>query len=256
VSGKWGGFATIARCAALTPDAFLRHADPRWLAHDEHAEQGGAVSENSGTQVVTRAHPRYWVPLIEGVVALGLGIYVVLFPEDAPIIVRSIIAAALLVLSFVQIFEGFRFWNRPVSPWATLGGGVGATAAIFTLLAIWLPEITPAAARLMLALGLGAFGIIGLVSLIFTLRSTGFKIASLIIDVLAIALGVFLYLAEEQNTDRIKLLGLVAMLGGAVLLIYGYYLWNSGRRTVVAATPAPPPADTTTTTTTTTDLSE
>ncbi len=206
------------------------------------------MSDISETQVVTtRPHPRFWVPLIEGVVALALGVYVVLFPEEAPVIVRSIIAVALLLLSFVQIFEGFRFWNRPVSPWATLGGGVGATAAIFTLLANWLPEISAAAARLMLALGLGAFGVIGLISLIFTLRSTGFKIASLIIDVLAIALGVFLYLAEEQNTDRIKLLGLVALLGGAVLLIYGYYLWSSGRR--VAASPPPP-------VTTTTDLSE
>lgn len=209
------------------------------------------MSEISETKVVsTRSHPRFWVPVIEGVVALALGVYVVLFPADAPMIVRSIIAVALLMLSFVQIFEGFRFWNRSVSPWATLGGGVGATAATFTLLANWLPEFTPAAARLMLAVGLGAFGIIGLVSLIFTLRSTGFKIASLIIDVLAIVLGVFLYLAEEQNTERIKLLGLVALLGGAVLLIYGYYLWNSGRRAVVAPpspTPPPPPSATTTT---------
>jgi hypothetical protein len=207
------------------------------------------VSDISGTQVVSRPHPRFWVPVIEGVVALALGVYVVLFPEEAPVIVRSIIAAALLVLSFVQIFEGFRFWNRPVSPWATLGGGVGATAAVFTLLANWAPEITSAAARIMLAIGLVAFGIIGLVSLIFTLRSTGFKIASLIIDVLAIALGVLFFLAEEQNYDRIKLLGLVALLGGVVLLIYGYYLWNSGRR--VAVSPPPPPP-----TITTTDLSE
>jgi uncharacterized membrane protein HdeD (DUF308 family) len=205
------------------------------------------VSDISGNQVVTtRSHPRFWVPVIEGVVALALGIYVVLFPEEAPVIVRSIIAAALLVLSFVQIFEGFRFWNRSVSPWATLGGGVGATAAVFALLANWVPEISSAAARLMLAIGLAAFGIIGLVSLIFTLRSTGFKIASLIIDVLAIALGVFLYLAEEQNSDRTKLLGLVALLGGVVLLIYGYFLWNSGRRVPVSPPPPPPPTPTTT----------
>jgi uncharacterized membrane protein HdeD (DUF308 family) len=211
------------------------------------------VSEISKSKVsTTRSHPRFWVPVIEGVVALALGVYVVLFPEEAPEIVRSIIAAALLVLSFVQIFEGFRFWNRSVSPWATLGGGVGATAAIFTLLANWLPEVTAAAARLMLAIGLTAFGVIGLVSLIFTLRSTGFKIASLIIDVLAIALGVIFYLAEAQNIERIRLLGLVALIGGVVLLIYGYYLWNSGRRAVVAAPPpdqpAPPPPSATTTT--------
>lgn len=212
------------------------------------------MSDISGTQVVTtRPHPRYWVPVIEGVVALALGIYVVLFPADAPVIVRSIIAAALLVLSFVQIFEGFRFWNRPVSPWATLGGGVGATAAAFTLLGDWAPGFAAAAARQMLAIGLAAFGIIGLVSLIFTLRSTGFKVASLIIDVLAIVLGVFLYLAEEQNVERIKYLGLAAMLGGAVLLIYGYYLWSRGRRAAVASPPPPPPP---VSTTTTTDLSE
>ena len=211
------------------------------------------MSDISETPVVTtRAHPRYWVPVIEGVVALALGVYVVLFPADAPVIVRSIIAAALLVLSVVQIFEGFRFWNRPVSPWATLGGGVGATAAVFTLLADWAPGFPPAGGRQMLAIGLAAFGIIGLVSLIFTVRSTGFKIASLIIDVLAIVLGVFLYLAEEQNVERIKYLGLAAMFGGVVLLIYGYYLWSRGRRVVVASPPPPPPAATTTTT----DLTE
>lgn len=210
------------------------------------------MSEKSGTQVVTRPNPRFWVPLIEGIVALALGVYVVLFPQHAPAIVRSIIAVALLALSVVQIVEGFRFWNRPVSPWATLGGGVGATAAIFALLENALPEVGAPAARVMLALGLGGFGIIGLISLIFTLRSTGFKIASLIIDALAIALGVALFLAEGQDSERIKILGLVAMLGGVVLLIYGYYLWNGGRR-AAAAVSTPPPA---TAESTTTDLSE
>lgn len=212
------------------------------------------MSDSAETQVVTsRSHPRFWAPVIEGVVALALGVYVVLFPADAPVIVRSIIAVALLVLSVVQIFEGFRFWNRPVSPWATLGGGVGITAAVFTLLADWAPGFPAAAARQMLAIGLAAFGVIGLVSLIFTLRSTEFKIASLIIDVLAIVLGVFLYLAEEQNPGRIQLLGLAAMLGGAVLLVYGYYLWSRGRRTAI---PPPPPPPSSPPPITTTGLSE
>lgn len=197
------------------------------------------MSEHPETPVVTRSHPRYWVPVIEGVVALALGVYVVLFPADAPVIVRSIIAVALLVLSFVQTFEGFRFRGRAASPWAALGGGVGATAAVFTLLADWAPGFPPAGARQMLAIGLAAFGVIGLVSLVFTLRSTGFKIAVVIIDLLAIVLGVFLYLAEEQNAERIKYLGLAAMAGGAVLLIYGYYLWSRGRRSAVAAPPPP-----------------
>ncbi|MCA9876967.1 MAG: hypothetical protein KC442_04285 [Thermomicrobiales bacterium] len=188
----------------------------------------------SDSSVTAKSSPRFWVPVVEGLVALVLGIYIVLAPADAPAIVRGIIAAALLVLSVVRIGEGFRFWNRPVSPWATLGGGVGVTAATLTLLSNWAPEIPAAAARQTLAIGLTAFGIIGLVSLIFTVRSTGFKFAALIIDVLAVVIGVFLFLAEEQNVERTRVLGGVAIAGGAVLLIYGYILWRKTRQ------PTPP----------------
>jgi membrane-bound ClpP family serine protease len=77
--------------------------------------------------------------------------------------------------------------------------------------------------------GLVAFGVIGLFSLIFTLRSTGFKIASVIIDLLAIALGVLLFMAEADRARNILLLGVAAVIGGVLLLLYGYYLWNKGR---------------------------
>lgn len=197
------------------------------------------MSENSATPVPAKNSPRFWVPVIEGLVALVLGIYILLAPAEAPAVVRGIIAVALLVLSVVRIAEGFRFWSRPVAPWAALGGGVGATAASLTLLGNWASGIPAAAVRQTLAIGLTAFGVIGLVSLIFTVRSAGFKIAALIIDVLAVVIGVSLFLAEEQNTERTRVLGGVAIAGGAVLLIYGYVLWHKARQ---RTSPPPPPA--------------
>lgn len=197
---------------------------------------------------MAKSGPRWWVPAVEGAVALAIGVYIIIVPADAPIIVRYVLAVALLALSALHIFEGFRFWNRPVSPWSTLAGGVGATTAICTLVIeraqviVAAPEISAVVSRQVLAGGLIAFGVIGLMSLIFTIRSTGFKIASLIIDVLMIVLGVFLFLANRQDLDRTRLLGGIAAIGGAVLLAYGYYLWRGSRPArPVRATPPPPP---------------
>jgi uncharacterized membrane protein HdeD (DUF308 family) len=176
-----------------------------------------------------KATQRWWVVVIEGIAALVIGIVVLLRPADANDVIRVLIAVGLLIVSAGQIVEGFRFWSRAVSPWATLAGSVGFTAAGLALLSAYSPYIQPAGARQMLAVGLVAFGVIGLFSLIFTLRSTGFKVASVIIDLLAIALGVLLYMAEVDSTQNILLLGVAAVVGGVLLLLYGYYLWNKGR---------------------------
>lgn len=176
-----------------------------------------------------KATQRWWVVVIEGIIALILGIFILAFPADASDVIRTLIAVALLVVSAGQIVEGFRFRERPGSPWATLLGGVGLTAAGLTLLAPYSSYIAPAGARQMLAVGLVAFGIVGLLALIFTIRSAGSKLAALILDILAIALGVLLFRADADDSSGTQLLGAAAVIGGAALLIYGYFLWNKGR---------------------------
>ncbi len=171
-----------------------------------------------------------WVVGIEGIVALVIGIYVVAFPIDANDVIRVLIAVALLLASAGRIVEGFRFWNRRWSPWATLGGGAGAMAAALTLLSTYSLYIQPPGARQMLAVGLLTFGIIELLALIFTVRSTGFTIAAFIIDLLAIALGILLLRAEANDTSGTQLLGVTAIIGGVALLLYAYILWSTPRR--------------------------
>lgn len=189
------------------------------MAHESDAAQ----------QTSSRAGQRWWIVGIEGIAALAIGIFVVARPADASDVIRNLIALALLIVAAGQIADGFRFWNRQVSPWATLSGGVGATAALLALFANWSLYIEPAGARQLLALGLLAFGVIGLFSLIFTIRSTGFKIAALIINLLAIALGALLFLARVDDSGGTQLVGAAAIIGGVALLIYAYTLWNAAR---------------------------
>ena len=106
-----------------------------------------------------------------------------------------------------------------------------ATAiALLTLLSGWSNVIAPDGARQILAFGLLAYGIIGFVSLVFTVRATGFKVAAIIGDILTIALGILLLTANSGETGGAQLLGVVAIVGGIALLLYAYSLWSKGKR--------------------------
>jgi uncharacterized membrane protein HdeD (DUF308 family) len=168
----------------------------------------------------------WWVAGVEGIVALLIGIYVVADPVRASDLVRQLIALVLLAVSLAQIVDGFRFRGLPASPWSALRGGVGATVALLTLFSVTSDYIAPAGARQMLAVGLLAYGIIGLISLVFTLRSTSFKVAAIIMDLLTIVLGILLLTASPDDTSGAQLLGAAGIIAGVALLIYTYSLWN------------------------------
>ena len=171
----------------------------------------------------------WWIVAIEGIIALIIGIYIVANPAGASDILRVLIALVLLVVSLGQILEGFRSQSLNNARWATLRGGVGATVAALTLLSEWSAFIDPAGARQILAIGLLAYGILGIVSLIFTMRQTGLKVAMVISDVLTIVLGLLLLFADANDTSGTQLLGAAAIVGGVALLIYCYRLWNASR---------------------------
>jgi uncharacterized membrane protein HdeD (DUF308 family) len=180
-----------------------------------------------------KAGQSWWVVGIEGIVALIIGVYIVSDPFGASDLIRYLIAVVLLVDSAGHIVDGFRERGLASSPWETLRGGIGATVAVLTLLSAWSDSIGDSGARQLLAAGLLAYGVLGIVSLIFTFRSTGFKVAAIIADVLTIVLGILLLTASPGDTGGTRLLGAAAIVGGLALLGYSWYL--RGRRVVTTA---------------------
>ncbi|MGH2616349.1 MAG: HdeD family acid-resistance protein [Thermomicrobiales bacterium] len=171
-----------------------------------------------------KAGQSWWVVGIEGIIALAIGVYIVSNPAGASDVIRFLIAVVLLVDSLGQIVDGFRVRGLPSSPWEALRGGVGATVAVLTLLSGWSADIGDIGARQMLAAGLLAYGILGILALVFSLRSTGFKIGAIIADVLTIVLGVLLLIARPGDTGTTQLLGVAAIAGGIALLVYSWML--------------------------------
>src|SRR5687767_5095600 len=129
-----------------------------------------------------KAWQNWWTAGIEGIIALAIGVFMLANPTGASDVIRFLIALVLLLDSLGHIVDGFR--DRLSSPWETLRGGIGATVAVLTLLSAGSDFVEDDGARQMLAIGLLVYGLLGVVSLIFTFRSTGFRIASIIADLL------------------------------------------------------------------------
>src|SRR5918993_587488 len=185
-----------------------------------------------------KAGQSWWVAGIEGIAALAIGVYIVADPFGASDVIRFLIALVLLLDSLGHIVDGFRNRGRSSSPWETLRGGIGVTVAVLTLLSAGSDFVEDDGARQMLAIGLLVYGVLGIVSLIFTVRSARFNGAAIIADVLAIVLGVLLLRARSGDTSATQLLGAVAAVGGIALLGYSWYLRGKPRREARASAAA------------------
>jgi len=180
----------------------------------------------------------WWTAGIQGIIALAVGVFMLANPRGASDVIRFLIALVLLLDSLGHIVDGFRNRSLSSSPWETLRGGIGVTVAVLTLLSAGSDFVEDDGARQMLAIGLLAYGALGIISLIFTFRSTRFNGAAIIADILAIVLGVLLLRARSGDTSATQLLGAVAAVGGIALLGYSWYLRGKPRREARASAPA------------------
>jgi uncharacterized membrane protein HdeD (DUF308 family) len=193
-----------------------------------------------------RAGQSWWVVGVQGIIALAIGVFMLANPAGASDVIRFLIALVLLVDSLSHIFDGFRD-SRPSSPpWDVLRGGIGVTVAVLTLLSAASHYVEDDGARQMLAIGLLAYGVLGIISLIPTIRSTGLRGAAIIADVLTIVLGILLLTARSGDTRGTQLLGGVAAVGGIALLGYSWYLRGKPARearanAAIAAAPGTAP---------------
>ena len=176
------------------------------------------------------AWQNWWTVGIQGIIALAIGVFMLANPTGASDVIRFLIALVLLLDSLGHIVDGFRNRGRSSSPWETLRGGIGVTVAVLTLLSAGSNYVEDDGARQLLAIGLLAYGVLGIVSIPFTFRSTGFNGGAIIADVLAIVLGVLLLRARSGDTSATQLLGAVAAVGGIALLGYSWYLRGQPRR--------------------------
>ncbi|MGH2533530.1 MAG: DUF308 domain-containing protein [Thermomicrobiales bacterium] len=114
--------------------------------------------------------------VVQGVLILGIGLFLLLRPDAARTTIRGLIGAFLIFSSVLGIGAGLRESTRnlPMSPYRLLRGGIGLIVGVLVVLQPVFDYIDDDAARTILAVGLTLWGLIGLYAAFATHDEVGF----------------------------------------------------------------------------------
>jgi len=175
--------------------------------------------------------PWYWVGL-QGAVALAAGVYFIVAPDAANSTIRLLLALVLLVCSIADIVNGFRnYGNRlvdlPMTPFLLVRGGAGVTLALMFFFAARSDYMTDGDARYFLGFGLVAYAVIGLIGVIMSLVKGQMHWMAIGTNLLFLLIGAVLIYNNREAVEAersVRYLGWAAVIGGAILLLYTYFL--------------------------------
>jgi uncharacterized membrane protein HdeD (DUF308 family) len=175
------------------------------------------------------------VVLIEGVIAVAIGLAITLQPDGARSTIRQILGGALFLTSTMvagSAFLAFRGSGRddPSIPFRLFGGGIGVTLGLLVVLEPLSPSVTGEVGRHLLTAGLLAFGLFDLVGGVAAMPSRGFRLGSLLNGALYAGLGLLLLLNSQMEIVRVELYGALALAVGLALIAYACWLLYATRR--------------------------
>ena len=174
----------------------------------------------------------WWVVLTEGVVGVVIGV-LLLLTDMGTNVALELLGVLLLVTSLLSIYQLFRAQVAPSRiALVAFRSGAGLTTGVLVLigsLAIGVSDQVTRALAVVLGVGLVIFGLVGLASG-FIGREPGQRlpIAGLIVAGGAALVGVLLTVNGIAGYDQVKgtfkLLGILLLIAGGALAVYGYML--------------------------------
>lgn len=184
----------------------------------------------------------WWLVLVEGVLIIALGLYLVFQPDAARSTVRGLIGAFLIANSVIGIGAGLSNATRhlPMSPYRLIRGGIGLLVGLLVILQPVFKYVDADATRTILAVGLTLWGLIGLYGSFATHNEGGFRWNTIILSGLSIALAIMLFMSGDTTNSLIKPIGIIAMVVGGVLIAYSYALHRTGQSPVAQPNPEAP----------------
>jgi uncharacterized membrane protein HdeD (DUF308 family) len=254
------GYAVLKRVALRPPRLF------HGVQEDENRMSQNLKSLSSQANPLNK-QIAWWIVVAEGAVALLVGLFILLQPEQTNAILIQIVGGYLAVESGLSLYRAFAQKSAaaavpipaetpaaapaaasvatPAAPSPTLGyvrDGVGLAAGLIALLNPWLAIFDTLSASRILAIGMVVVAVIGLYRFFTTANQAERAWSEIAIDFLYLIFA-YMVLVHNNGTSSGALLwwvGLLTTLAGIGLVVYGIQLRRKGKAAMdaVAATPA------------------
>lgn len=208
---------------------YTRIRDPQ-LAFAAKGKGGNTMKQFVSRNAPWSSSVAWWVVLIQGIIALGMGIFFVIQPRQSGQLTMIVVGGYLLVTSILGIYAGLRGERRPAR---MIRGGMGFIVGLLVVLQPFLHSVNVEAARTILAIGLFASGLVGLYGAL--VREEGrFRWGTVIDSLLSIGIAWLLFYAAANPVSLLIWIGTLAIIFGILLVIYALLLY---RRTKAQVTP-------------------
>lgn len=165
----------------------------------------------------------WWIVLAEGIIAVVVGLYVLVQPQQASTWLAQLIGAYVLVNSGLAIYAGFSGSGTPgEQPFRLIAGGIGLVTGLLALAQPLLVTIDTLASFTVLGVGLLLAGVVDLVGLVVGRDGEATHLGRILAGGLHVLLGVLLLYLGYTGTagNALLLLGVVGIVLGALLIFY------------------------------------
>lgn len=164
----------------------------------------------------------WWLGLIQGLVALGLGLFLVLDRGSASFIIGLLAAIYLLVAGIIQTIRGLGLRSADKGSMVLIRGLVGLVFGAI-LLAFALFNIgTLQSGYTILAIGLIVFGTLGLFTSFFQRGDKGFEWGPVLVNLALMVWGILVFFSRSQGFDLALVSGWILIVVGAIILLWTF----------------------------------
>ncbi len=172
------------------------------------------------------ANSNAWIwTLIRGIIALGLGIFLIAGGDMARTTAAYAILAYLAIAGAAQTFSGLMNRRAPGSATDRIRGLVGLVGGVAMLLLLYFNVLTLPTVFVIIAILVIAFGLLGLFEAFFDRGRAYFRWMPVLVNVLLVVLGALVFYSSSHESFDLQLwAGLVLAILGTAVVVYAYFV--------------------------------
>ncbi len=164
----------------------------------------------------------WWLGLVQGLVALGLGLYLVISRDSATFIIGTLAAIYLVVAGAVQTIRGIGLRSADKGSIVLIRGVVGLVFGIVLLVMAFFSIGSLSAGFTILAIALAVFGALGLFTSFFQRGGRAFEWGPVLVNLALLAWGVLVFFSRAQGFDLTSVSGWILIAVGAIILVWTF----------------------------------